>query len=79
VSEAQDKDAAAGRILEAAVRNLGEHFDTVQIHVTSHEGFDTKTLSLSSGCGNWFARVGQCREWLMRQDERTRQDIEKNE
>jgi hypothetical protein len=47
--------------------------DTVQIICTKvrHDG-SNDTESLSFGDGNWFARCGSVREWLMKQDERVK-------
>ncbi len=51
---------------------LREHFDTVQIFVTRHEGTDG-TVNVAFGSGNWFARKGQVSEWLEKEDEATRE------
>jgi len=63
--------------VQSAIDALGEHFDTVQILTTRHEeGSDGGTVNVSLGSGNWFARYGQCREWLIKQEERTRKSIQ---
>jgi hypothetical protein len=67
------------RIVKRAVSQLGEHFDSVQIFVTSQEGRLTKAYW--HGAGNWYARLGQVGEWLVMQDARAgeqqiRQDAE---
>lgn len=49
---------------------LGEHFDSVQIIVTVNEPTtESGTLIYQAGTGNWFARFGSVREWLINQDE----------
>lgn len=48
-----------------ALRELGEHFDTVQIFATRHEsGEENGTVHVSLGLGNWYARFGQVQMWL---------------
>jgi hypothetical protein len=59
------------RIKEAAA-SLGEHFDTVQIFVTRHDADSIGSVNATYGSGNWFARLGLVRDWLIRQDEFTR-------
>lgn len=63
--------------IEKAVEALGEHFDAVQIFAvrTDTDG----TLTYSKGCGNWFARYGQIRTWLVKQDEYTKKEVQKEE
>lgn len=52
---------------------LSEHYDTVQIFVTRHDaGGVGGTVSATWGSGNWFARHGQVREWLVKDDELVR-------
>jgi hypothetical protein len=64
--------------VKSAVAALGEHFDTVQIFVTRSEP-DGETVTVQLGSGNWCAREGFVREWLVRQDERARQRIRREE
>ena len=56
--------------VEECLRHLGEHFDTVQIFTTRHEEGDTK--SVQKGVGNWYARYGQVRQWVVAMDEAER-------
>lgn len=67
-------DADLERI-EKVAQVLGEHFDTVQIFATRHEpgAKDAGTYRFSAGCGNWYARYGQVREWMLMQDEMARE------
>jgi hypothetical protein len=62
-----DHDEMKG-IVNAAVAQLAEHFDTVQIFVTHQEGQDTNAYW--HGTGNWYARMGQVSEFLVMQDAR---------
>lgn len=72
--EDQDTD----RVRQAA-EALGEHFDTVQILVTRHEEESVGTTNVCWGKGNWFARYGQVREWLLKSEERTKESIRKED
>lgn len=57
------------------VQALMEHFDTVQIFVTRHMPSELDaTRMLSMGAGNWFARSGQVREWVIERDGGLHQD-----
>lgn len=61
--------------IEASAHSLGEHFDTVQIFCTRHESESEEsggTINCNYGLGNWFARYGHVRDWLIRQDERSK-------
>lgn len=62
------------QIIEVHVNQLMEHFDTVQIFVTRHEPATLNgTVRADLGGGNWYARYGQAKEWLVIQDERAKQ------
>lgn len=58
-----------------AVEDLSEFFDSVQIFATRHDGKDIGTVNVNFGCGNWFARKGQVSEWLLKEEESTREYI----
>jgi hypothetical protein len=53
-------------MVEQALNALGEHFDTVTIFTTRHEGGETHVLE--EGVGNWFARYGQIKVWVREQE-----------
>lgn len=59
------------RMINAHLSALSEHFDSVQIFVSSLKP-DGGTRSISKGRGNWFTRYGQVSEWCIREDERAR-------
>lgn len=67
-----DDSADSERVLEAA-RNLAEHFDAVEILVTRRDG-DGSTRTIAKGCGNWHARLGVVREWLLNTEEQIREE-----
>lgn len=52
---------------------LENGFDSVQVVATSthHNG----TTIAHRGAGNWYARAGAVREWLVKNDERTRAQV----
>ena len=53
------------------VAELGEHYDTVQVFVTRHESGEQRgTVHAEAGLGNWYARYGQIKEWVVRQESR---------
>lgn len=59
--------------------SLAEHFDSVQILCTRNTGEkDGNTVNVSMGRGNWFARYGQIREWLTKQEEGARWQARKD-
>lgn len=52
------------------VTELGEHFDSVLILVTfPHPDNGQNTMSYERGAGNFYAQLGQVREWLDMQTE----------
>lgn len=61
------------RILDAHAAGLMEHFDSVQIIATKRLG--GSTVNAASGGGNFYARYGSVREWLIRQDEMVRENV----
>ena len=67
------------KILKQALDTLGEHFDTVQIFVTSHESDDDGTYNGVVGHGNYFARYGLVHEWMTRKDEEIRSQRRESE
>lgn len=72
--EETDKDDPDMKRLKEAARLLGEHFDVVAIYASRHEAnTEGGTVYLSYGVGNWFARYGQVRDWIVREEERARE------
>lgn len=62
--------------VKKAAEALGEHFETVQIFVTKHEPeIEDGTVNIAWSTGNFFARYGQVREWLIKVEERTRKFV----
>jgi hypothetical protein len=70
-----DKDS---EILKRVVQSLSGKFDTVQIIATRHDLSEADGTSLAySGSGNWYARIGSVREFLIRWEEDSRVDVRK--
>lgn len=61
------------KLVDDAVTKLSEHFDSVRIFVTRHSGAAENTASYENGSGNFYAQLGQVREWLGIQDQYQRQ------
>lgn len=60
------------KLLRNVVALLSEHYDSVQIIVTRPDTNDNTTIEFE-GSGNLFARIGSCREFVMINDEMTRE------
>lgn len=58
---------------------LGEHFDSVQIFLTRKSGELDGTVHFHLGSGNYFARCGHVRTWLIQQDEQARIDVREDQ
>lgn len=57
-------------IVERHAGQLGEHFQSVRIFVTRNtEDGESNTVALDSGCGNFYAQLGQIREWMSIQEQ----------
>lgn len=63
-----------------ALNTLVEHFATVHIFATRHEPAEADgTINVSKGVGNWFARYGKVKEWVVREERRSQITTEKSE
>lgn len=63
----EDRKEADMSMLRNATAKLMEHFDTVHIFATRHNGVDGTTTACY-GEGNWYARRGQVGDWITKQD-----------
>ena len=72
----QDKDLA---ILKRHAEQIMEHFDNVTIFVTRKADDGEGTVNASWGRGNWYARYGQVREWVTKEEAVMRQSVERDE
>ncbi len=56
--------------VDDAASKLAEHVDSVIIFVTKQgDGSSSNTFSCFTGRGNFYAQIGQVREWVIRQNE----------
>lgn len=63
----EDRDV---KLLSDAANQLGEHFDAVHIFASRHEAeTEDGTVTVNSGVGNWHARIGQIKAWIIRHNE----------
>lgn len=67
------------KAVEDAANKLGAIADSVQIVVTHLDPVTKETFTVSRGFGNWYARTGSVRTWLLRVDEDVRMDMRKDE
>lgn len=67
----EDRDIA---LISQHVNDLSEFFDTVHIFCARHESNDIGTINANKGAGNWNARYGQIREWILKEEECFRVD-----
>lgn len=65
---------AKSDIVQRAVNDLIEHFDSVQIFTTHTE--EGVTRGIKKGGGDFYARIGMAREFLIVDNERTRRATE---
>lgn len=66
------------KILQCVLAQLSEHFDTAQVFVTRYEPQEGNTVTANRGTGNFHARTGQVREWLVKADELGRIETRKD-
>lgn len=64
-------------MVKKAAEHLAEHFDSVQVFVTRQE--EGSTFHVAMGAGNYFARVGQVREWISMERAKAVNDLSKND
>lgn len=66
--------------IDECLAHLGEHFDSVMIFATRNEsGESDGTIRVQKGVGNWYARYGQVRQWIVRVDEDERDNARRGE
>lgn len=53
----------AEKLVQETAAKLGEHFDAVQILASFNE--EAESNGLFHGTGNWYARIGMAREFVL--------------
>lgn len=67
------------QIVSAAVKHLAGHFDSVSVFVTyTLPDRPDSTFSITRHAGNFFARYGIVKEWIMREEESIKEDERKS-
>lgn len=67
----QDADIA---MVQWHVDKLCEHFGSIHIFATRHEsGQLDGTISVNLGAGDWYARYGKVKEWVIIEEQRMRE------
>ena len=67
-------------IVDRAASQLSEHFDSVLILVTKNtEDGNGNTAGYEAGRGNFYAQLGQVREWLAMQDQYQRNEANRRD
>lgn len=64
------------RRIDAAINLLSEHFETVQIFTTRHEENAIGTVRACKGSGNYYARYGQVKQWVIQEERPEKEDQE---
>ncbi len=67
------------KMIDKHVNELAEHFDGVHIFVNRNEGHADQSRGINRGAGNWFARYGQIREWVVYEEQRIRECAKRSE
>ena len=58
--------------LQKAIDQLAEHYDTVHVFATRYNPHEGTTMTVNKGCGNYYARMGQVQEWMVKNNEEAR-------
>lgn len=68
-------------LLEKSANEIGAVADSVLIIATYHDGNQSITNAISTGYGDYYARYGAAKEWVMRQEQlvKTNADMEKRQ
>ena len=74
-TEKDPRDVDLERLMDACDR-LSAYFETVQIFATKpNKDKDNSTLMFNQGQGNYFARYGQVKDWILREEEVSRNQV----
>lgn len=73
-----ERNLEAEALLKRALDMLIEHFDNVQIFCSRSNPEGDGTDRIVQGRGNWYAREGQVRDWVVAAEEETREAARNN-
>lgn len=71
----EEQESFDEAILKKYCTHLIEHFSSVRIIATRHRSETNDTVACSSGAGDYYSQIGAVRDWLIRQDERTKENV----
>jgi predicted CoA-binding protein len=54
-------------LIQSLIESITDRFDTIQVFTTSHNRETGETTYIGMGTGNFYARIGQIKEWLQLQ------------
>ena len=63
------------RLAKECSAKISEFADTVQVFISVYDASTGTTRHITHGAGNWFAREGQVREWVLQNEERSRSEV----
>lgn len=75
-SEESNQEERDMYLVKAASAGLCEHFDSVQIFATKR--VNESTISAVWGDGNYWARIGVVKDWVLKEDQRSRIEASKD-
>lgn len=75
MSDIDEQSVKKLELLKNQCEFLKTSFDTIHIFATKYS--DDDTASFQVGIGNWKARIGQIKDWIIEQDEMTRENARK--
>jgi hypothetical protein len=62
-------------VVDRALAIVKQHFDNVMIFANRLDITDgASSVNVQKGLGNYYARYGHCRAWVMKQDESFKSD-----
>ena len=67
------------KIVDKHIRELGEHFDNVQIFITTKDENGDGTVRICKGSGDWFSRYGVVNYWLQMENQEARNSASKHD
>ena len=66
-------------MLKRHSEQLSEHFDCVQIFACRHIPAELNGTRIANyGSGNWYARYGQVKHWVIEHEEQTRESLRRD-
>lgn len=67
------------KIVNKHLHELGEHFENVQIFITTRDENGDGMIRIHKGCGDWFSRYGVVNYWLQMENQEARNAASKHD